>query len=231
MSYTGGGPTTMLRSASYENLSNNESSNESSSLGSSGSSSDERLDTYAARSNSFNRSRYQYNCTREGENVRVNGDNTVINLNSMYQLSVIGPSFTQVVNPPPVPVTPSSYTSTPSYNSTPSYRQEHHGRGHSEPPPKEVVMPLYMSDRVINEKDVLIVSKNLGNGWRDVGTRLLFRPKQLDSFEQDSCNQQKLCEKMLLRWREWKDTRATIGRLTKCLFLAEEFDAIVALSP
>ena len=28
-----------------------------------------------------------------------------------------------------------------------------------EPPPKEVVMPLYMSERVINEKDILIVSK------------------------------------------------------------------------
>ena len=34
-----------------------------------------------------------------------------------------------------------------------------------------------------------------------MGTRLLFRPKQLDTFQQESSSQQKLGEKMLFRYQ------------------------------
>jgi len=223
MSYSSNTSGQLLRSASVDIITESESSNESSSLA--GSSSDERLDVYY-RPNGFHQRNFQY-VGSDRENVTVNGDNTIINLNSMLQISVVGPSFTQVVNPGPTPY--NSAAPTPSY--TPSQAPYRQDSRRAATPPKEVVMPLYHSDRIINDKDVLIVSKNLGPGWRDVGTRLLFRPKQLDTFQQESSSQQKLGEKMLFRWREWKDTRATVGRLTKCLFLAEEFDAVVALSP
>lgn len=98
-------------------------------------------------------------------------------------------------------------------------------------PPKESVRPLWYSSRVMQADELLRLSKNIGSGWKSVGNGLKFNWAQLEQFEADTRCQGEAIHRMLYRWLQWKDQKATVGRLTKVLFNHREYEAISCLQP
>jgi hypothetical protein len=150
----------------------------------------------------------------EGQRIVVQGSNTVINITPTFNMQ-LGPSFTQVSGfqaPPP----PGQHTTNHSLQDI--------------VPSRELLYPLYMSQRVLTEDDIDLVAKHIGSGWKNVGTRLMFNWSQLEQFERDTSSLSQAAFKMLYRWLQWKDERATVGKLTKALFMSDEFDAIRVLN-
>ncbi|XP_023321085.1 uncharacterized protein LOC111695858 isoform X2 [Eurytemora carolleeae] len=157
----------------------------------------------------------------EGQRIVVQGGNTVINITPTFNMQ-LGPSFTQVTGYQPA-----------------GFQGQHAflapGQGQGQPclqapiPSRDLLYPLYKSQRVLSEDDIDQISKQMGKGWKDVGSRLMFNWSQLEQFEQDTSSLSQAAFKMLYRWIQWKDERATVGKLTKALFMSEEFDAIRVL--
>ena len=100
-----------------------------------------------------------------------------------------------------------------------------------ERPPKEEMRPLWYSKRVIEQEELALLSHNIGANWKAVGNGLKFNWAQLDQFEQDTKTVFDAVQRMLFRWIQWKDQKATVGKLTKVLFNHGEFDAIRCLKP
>ena len=100
-----------------------------------------------------------------------------------------------------------------------------------ERPPKEEMRPLWYSKRVIEQEELPLLSHNIGANWKAVGNGLKFNWAQLDQFEQDTKTVFDAVQRMLFRWIQWKDQKATVGKLTKVLFNHGEFDAIRCLKP
>ena len=100
-----------------------------------------------------------------------------------------------------------------------------------EVPPKEELRTLYYSKRIIELEELPRLSQNIGANWKVVGNGLKFNWAQLDQFEADTKCASEAVQRMLFRWLQWKDQKATVGRLTKVLFNAKEFDAIRCLNP
>jgi len=98
-------------------------------------------------------------------------------------------------------------------------------------PPKESVRPLWYSTRVMQADELLRLSKNIGAGWKNVGNGLKFNWAQMEQFEADTRSQGEAIHRMLFRWLQWKDQKATVGRLTKVLFNHREYEAISCLQP
>jgi len=98
-------------------------------------------------------------------------------------------------------------------------------------PSKEFMRPLWYSNRVIASDELLRLSKNIGANWKSVGNGLKFNWAQLDQFESDTKCLSDAVHRMLFRWLQWKDQKATVGRLTKVLFNHKEYDAIRCLTP
>eukprot|EP00092_Neocalanus_flemingeri_P018293 GFUD01019799.1.p1 GENE.GFUD01019799.1~~GFUD01019799.1.p1 ORF type:complete len:267 (+),score=61.45 GFUD01019799.1:419-1219(+) len=98
-------------------------------------------------------------------------------------------------------------------------------------PTKEYMRPLWYSNRVMEGDELLRLSKNIGSNWKSVGNGLKFNWSQLDQFEKDTKCLSDAVHRMLFRWLQWKDQKATVGRLTKVLFNHKEYDAIRCLAP
>eukprot|EP00091_Calanus_sinicus_P008483 TRINITY_DN2058_c0_g1_i6.p1 TRINITY_DN2058_c0_g1~~TRINITY_DN2058_c0_g1_i6.p1 ORF type:complete len:189 (-),score=38.13 TRINITY_DN2058_c0_g1_i6:89-655(-) len=98
-------------------------------------------------------------------------------------------------------------------------------------PSKEYMRPLWYSNRIIAGDELLRLSKNIGSNWKSVGNGLKFNWAQLDGFESDTKCLSDAVHRMLFRWLQWKDQKATVGRLTKVLFNHKEYDAIRCLTP
>eukprot|EP00088_Acartia_fossae_P029340 TRINITY_DN30188_c0_g1_i6.p1 TRINITY_DN30188_c0_g1~~TRINITY_DN30188_c0_g1_i6.p1 ORF type:complete len:246 (-),score=48.68 TRINITY_DN30188_c0_g1_i6:316-1053(-) len=236
----------IYRSSSCDLIVESESSNESSSLG--GSSSDERLDIYHGNNYKYTSFRGMERAANVRDNVVIYGDNTVINLTPTVKLNIIGTSYTQVLHPVQQNITKQPFTTsqqpfttsqqpftTSQQPFTPQQQITKQPSKNVKPekvmPDRAFLEPLYVSEKMLSDSELDLISKNLGCGWRDVGTRMLFKPAQLDQFQRDSSSHTNLCYRMLFRWRQWKAERATKGRLTKYLMLAEEFDALRVLEP
>ena len=80
------------------------------------------------------------------------------------------------------------------------------------------------------QDELLRVSKNVSE-WRAVGNGLKFNWSQLEQFEADTAGESEAVHRMLFRWLQWKDRKATVGRLVKVLFIHKQFAAIAVLSP
>jgi len=98
-------------------------------------------------------------------------------------------------------------------------------------PSRESVRPLWYSTRVIQADELLRLSKNISNGWKAVGNGLKFNWAQLEQFEADTRCEGEAVHRMLYRWVQWKDQKATVGKLTKVLFNHREYEAIRCLQP
>jgi len=98
-------------------------------------------------------------------------------------------------------------------------------------PSKEAVRPLWYSNRVMQSDELLRLSKNIGSGWKAVGNGLKFNWAQLEQFEADTRSQCEAVHRMLFRWVQWRDQKATVGRLTKVLFNHREYEALNCLQP
>ena len=98
-------------------------------------------------------------------------------------------------------------------------------------PPREDMRILWYSKRVIEQEELPRLSKNIGANWKAVGNGLKFNWAQLDQFEADTKTMGEAVQRMLFRWLQWKDQKATVGRLTKVLFNHKEFDAIRCIKP
>ena len=87
---------------------------------------------------------------------------------------------------------------------------------------------ILSSKRQIDYPDILKLSKNIGHNWKTVGGRegLKFSDALLDQFESDTKCHSDAVRRMLYRWWQWKDEKATVDKLAKALFKAEEFDAL-----
>jgi len=151
--------------------------------------------------------------TQDGiaKTIVINGDHAVINCIPTINMSLVGPTHNNIN------VTKESKTPSP-------------------PPQKSIpdrdlqmVVTLSKSQRVLTEEDIDLVSKNMGNNWEEVGYRLMFNKSQLEQFHMDTTSHVKATYRMLYRWVQWKDERATVRKLTKALFMADEYDAIRVL--
>ena len=98
-------------------------------------------------------------------------------------------------------------------------------------PPRDDMRILWYSRRVIEQEELPRLSKNIGANWKAVGNGLKFNWAQLDQFEADTKTMGEAVQRMLFRWLQWKDQKATVGRLTKVLFNHKEFDAIRCIKP
>ena len=95
-------------------------------------------------------------------------------------------------------------------------------------PTKEFMDNLLSLKRQIDYPDILKLSKNIGQNWKTVGGRkgLKFSDALLDQFESDTKCHSDAVRRMLYRWWQWKDEKATVDKLARALFNAEEFDAL-----
>ena len=101
------------------------------------------------------------------------------------------------------------------------------------------VQECLKSRRVVQDDEVLRLSKRICNGdWRQLGNSLKFNFTKLDalahhasSASDGTSQEQDAVHKMLLDWVAWKGEKATVGRLSKALFLNQEWDAIQSLNP
>jgi len=96
-------------------------------------------------------------------------------------------------------------------------------------PTKDFMRPLWYSTKLVEEADLMRLSKNIGNGWKALGNGLKFNWAQLEQFEKDTKSVSEAVYRMLFRWLQWRDQKATVGRLTKVLFNHNEYDAIRCL--
>ena len=107
------------------------------------------------------------------------------------------------------------------------------------PKEKEHIRNCWTSRRVIHDDEVLAISKNIGKNWKDVGNALKFNFVKIDKWEQDSkvgsedgsCSISDAVYRMLYFWVQWKDEKATVGRLAKALYNSDEIDAFDCLEP
>ena len=91
--------------------------------------------------------------------------------------------------------------------------------------------PLWYSKRVIDHEELPSIARNMGANWKAVGNGLKYNWAQLDQFEADTNTMVDAIQRMLFRWIQWKDQKATVGKLTKVLFNHGEYDAIRVLKP
>merc|ERR1712106_836510 len=144
----------------------------------------------------------------------------LVHLGSVYNMN-IGQAFTQVNRT----------------NSTTSTEQESKEKKDNpedlklKPPDKEFLRPLWYSKRVVEGDELLRLSKNIGKNWKSVGNGLKFNWSKLDQFESDTRSHSDAVHRMLYRWIQWKDQKATVGKLTKVLFNHKEYEAILSLTP
>ena len=98
-------------------------------------------------------------------------------------------------------------------------------------PSKEALRPLWYSKREIDREELPAIARNIGSNWKAVGKSLEYKSSQLDQFEADTKTMVDAVQRMLFRWINWKDQKATIGKLTQALFEHEEYDAIRVMKP
>ena len=91
--------------------------------------------------------------------------------------------------------------------------------------------PYLNSERVIEQEELSMIARNMGSNWKAVGKGLEFQWAQLDQFETDTKSMVDAIQRMLFRWVQWKDQKATVGKLTKVLFNQEESEAIRVMKP
>lgn len=96
-------------------------------------------------------------------------------------------------------------------------------------PSKDFMRPLWYSTKLVEEADLMRLSKNIGKEWKALGNGLKFNWAQLEQFEKDTKSVSEAVHRMLFRWLQWRDQKATVGRLTKVLFNHNEYDAIRCL--
>ena len=96
-------------------------------------------------------------------------------------------------------------------------------------PPKEEVRPLWSSKRVIVQEELPVIARNMGANWKEVGEKLGFNFAQLDHYEADTKTMVDAIQRMLFRWIQWKDTKATVQKLTAALFEHGEHNAVRVL--
>jgi len=154
--------------------------------------------------------------TQIGNQVIIKNPTGLVHLGPTYNISV-GQAFTQV--------------NSNSVSNSGSQMNSGADEMNINVPPKEFLRSLYYSSRVIAEDELLRLSKNIGSNWKSVGNGLKFNWAQLDQFENDTNCLSDAVHRMLYRWLQWKDQKATIGRLTKVLFNHKEYEAIRCLSP
>jgi len=150
----------------------------------------------------------------QDRNIVVQGSNVVINVAPTFNMQ-LGPSvaYTQMTRA-------NDSTSSPNNNAQPELKKL---------PEREILYPLLKSSRKIREDDIEIVSKRMGSGWKEVGNQLKFNWSQLDQIERDTGSLSAAAHRMLYKWMQHKDERATVGSLSKALFKADEYEAILVL--
>jgi hypothetical protein len=96
---------------------------------------------------------------------------------------------------------------------------------------REQVQKCLKSRRVIQEDEILRLSKHVGSEWRQFGNALKFNFTKLDALAAETESQSDAVHKMVLDWMAWKKEKATVGRLSKALYLNKEWEAILSLTP
>ena len=84
---------------------------------------------------------------------------------------------------------------------------------------------------ILDEDEILRLSKQVGPEWRQFGNALKFNFTKLDALAAETQTQSDAVHKMVLDWMAWKKEKATVGRLTKALYLNTEWEAILSLNP
>ena len=113
--------------------------------------------------------------------------------------------------------------------SSPNKKKTSNNVDRDDRPPKEEVRPLWTSKRVIVHKELPSIARNMGANWKEVGKKLNFNLAQLDQFEADTKTMVDAIQRMLYRWIQWKDTKATVQKLTIALFEHKEYNAVRVL--
>lgn len=95
----------------------------------------------------------------------------------------------------------------------------------------EHVQKCLKSRRVLQEDELLRISKTAGAEWRQLGNALKFNFTKLDALEAETHTHSEAVHKMLQDWVAWKQEKATVGRLTKAFYLNNDWEAIQRLEP
>ena len=104
---------------------------------------------------------------------------------------------------------------------------------------REHIRNCWKSRRSIQEDELLDISRNVGQNWKDVGNALKFNFTKIDRWEKEAeagaeDNGGAISNavyRMLYSWVQWKDEKATVGKLAKALYNGNEFDAFDCLKP
>merc|ERR1712038_2107867 len=95
----------------------------------------------------------------------------------------------------------------------------------------EHVEKCLKSRRILQDDELLRISKNVCQDWRQLGNALKFNFTKLDALEAETTSTEDAVHKMFQDWCAWKQEKATVGRLSKALFLNHEWQAIESLTP
>ncbi len=94
------------------------------------------------------------------------------------------------------------------------------------------VQQCLKSRKVLEEDELLRLSKQVGPEWRQLGNALKFPYTKLDALETEAGGQESdAVHKMLQDWLSWMKEKATVGKLAKALYLNKEWEAILSLNP
>ena len=141
----------------------------------------------------------------------------------------IGPTFNSTM----------VYAPSPSSSSPNNLDQGSANRKLLSPEQKEHIRNCWRSKRSIQDDEVLAISKNIGKNWKDVGNALKFNFTRIEKWENEAklgseengSNISDAVYRMLYFWVQWKDEKATVGRLAKALYNSNELDAFECLKP
>ena len=150
--------------------------------------------------------------------VVINSPVGVLNLGPTYNINV-GQAFTEV-----------NANKVTKNKQCKNKKEKNEGVAEKAVPTMEFMKRLLSSKKQIDYPDILKLSKNIGHNWKIVGGRgrdgLKFSDAQLDQFESDTKCLSEAVRRMLYRWWQWKDDRATLDKVALALYVAKEFDAL-----
>ena len=96
---------------------------------------------------------------------------------------------------------------------------------------RDRILECGMSRRMLDEDDILKLSRKVGSDWKSVGNALKLNYARLDAIDVECKTLPQKVEVMMMQWLNWKCERATVARMSKALFNSAEYDAILCLKP
>ncbi|XP_033216038.1 uncharacterized protein LOC117172339 [Belonocnema kinseyi] len=115
-----------------------------------------------------------------------------------------------------------------------------HGAETSTVPPKSktvISMPKNIKDLLeckeeISKKDMLLIKRYMGSGWRDVARKLNYTDGEIQQFQANFRSEEmdEIVYQILLDWKQMNSKDAKLGILVEAMWSSREYDCVYKLA-